>query len=258
MAEVKVIGMFDDRGALERAKDALTRAGLATDATMRVEPDATSEVEGGPPRHIGVWQRLKALFGGKGDEEAGIYAEAVRRGSLLLVVAVPEEQAAAVRKILRENGAAEIRRRVRRWMGAGWAAVDPAGLGFTEEEIVEERLRCIDERSAAPDDDAEGQGPRDIRLFDEVTGREIGRISEAELAVLQDALEEEGPDDSDYWINPDEIDDIACRPGATRHLVSVLRVAVGDNPDGIDIAFQREGEPKQSLRGSAGTARGGA
>ena len=106
-----------------------------------------------------------------------------------------------------------------------------------EEEPVKPRERESDRNQ-----------PRNIRLFDEATGREIGRISEAELKVLQDALEEEGPDDNDYWINPDEIEDIARRPGATPHLISVLRAAVGDNPDGIDIAFQRDAEPQRSLR----------
>jgi hypothetical protein len=90
--------------------------------------------------------------------------------------------------------------------------------------------------------------PRNIRLFDEVSGREIGRISESELKVLQDALEEEGPDDRDYWINPDEIDDLERLRGATPHLISLLRAAVGDNPDGIDIVFQREGEERRRFR----------
>jgi hypothetical protein len=67
-------------------------------------------------------------------------------------------------------------------------------------------------------------------------------------------LEEEDPDDNDYWINDDEIDDIACRPGATVHLVTLLRAAVHGNPDGIDIAFQRDGEARQSIRGNSAAA----
>jgi hypothetical protein len=89
-----------------------------------------------------------------------------------------------------------------------------------------------------------------MRLFDEGTGREIGQISEAEFAFLQDVLEEEGPDDADYWINPDTVDLLESR-GATPYLVSLLRAAVGDGPDGIDVAFQREGEPRRGRRGSS-------
>ncbi|MEA2735767.1 MAG: hypothetical protein QOE14_2218, partial [Humisphaera sp.] len=120
---------------------------------------------------------------------------------------------------------------------------------YAEEEIPLDRP-CIDTSDDAVDAAADGNGK--VRLFDEATFIEIGRITEGELKVLQDAFEEEDPDDNDYWINPDEIDDLACRPGATKHLIALLRRAVGDNPDGIDIAFQREGQPRQSLRHNAG------
>jgi hypothetical protein len=100
-----------------------------------------------------------------------------------------------------------------------------------------------------PINDAAYPGDRDhpILLFDESTRREIGRISEDELKVLQDGLEEEGPQDRDYWINPDAIDMLASRAGATEHLITVLRQAVGENEDGMEIAFQREGEDRQSF-----------
>jgi hypothetical protein len=159
-----------------------------------------------------------------------------------------------VKEIMRRNGAVELRRRVRRWLGEGWTGFDPAGLAFTEEEVVEERRRCVSEQEVAADDGRDDGHERRIRLFDEATGREIGRISEGELAVLQAAFEEEDPDDNDYWINPDEIDELACRPGATPHLIRLLKDAVGDNPDGIDIAYQREGEPVRGMRAAKESA----
>jgi hypothetical protein len=61
-------------------------------------------------------------------------------------------------------------------------------------------------------------------------------------------LETQGPDDNEYWINSDEIDDLACRPGATPHLIALLRAALDGRPEGIDIAYQPEGEPRQSFR----------
>lgn len=120
------------------------------------------------------------------------------------------------------------------------------------ERLAEVAVRIVYEEDAMQKrtdrNDSGAEQPRNVRLIDEATGREIGRISEAELKVLQDALEEEGPDDDDYWINPDEIDDIARRPGATPHLIELLRAAVGDNRDGMDIAFQRDAELVQSFR----------
>jgi len=93
----------------------------------------------------------------------------------------------------------------------------------------------------------QGDSDHPILLFDESTRREIGRISEDELKVLQDGLEDEGPQDTDYWINPQTIDMLAARAGATQHLITLLRQAVGDNEDGMEIAFQREGEERQSF-----------
>jgi hypothetical protein len=123
------------------------------------------------------------------------------------------------------------------------------GVAVTEEEIVEERRAIAEEKAQAGQyDDA---AHHDIRLFDEESGREIGRISESELQALRAALEEEDPEDDDYWINRDVIDDIASRPGATPHLVQVLREALRERPDGIEIAFQREGEDRQNFRDGA-------
>ena len=251
MAIVKVIGMFDDRASLERARAAIIAGGLALEEDIRIEPDPL-DVDATPSRPRRIWQRLKKLLTGYSDEDIGAYAEGVRRGSLLLVVTVPEADAERIKRVMRENGAIELRRRMLRWMHTGWQNFDPDGVAVTEEEIVEERRAISKEKAQAGqyDDAAE----HDIRLVDEESGREIGRISESELQALRAALEEEDPDDHDYWINRDVIDDIASRPGATPHLVQVLREALRERPDGIEIAFQREGEDRQNFRDGARAA----
>jgi hypothetical protein len=86
---------------------------------------------------------------------------------------------------------------------------------------------------------------RTISLFHEGTGRLVGKISEAELRVLQDGLEEESPEDDDYWINPESIETMSAHPDATPHLIALLRDAVGDDPDGADIRFVRDGVTEQ-------------
>jgi hypothetical protein len=250
MSHVKMIGLFDDPAGLDQARAELTSRGLAAEEDLRVEPDGDRTGER-QESHRRLWERLKEWLDGRPEaSDADVYAEGVRRGGLLLVVSVPEELAEQVRDVMRRNGAIELRRRLLRWRAEGWREFDPLGLPFTEEELVEEGRACVGEASAAVGQDLEpgGSPPRNIRLYDEATGWEIGRISEAELQVLRDALEEEGPDDNDYWINQEEIDDIACRPGATPHLVSLLRDALRNKPGGIDIAFQREEQPVERLR----------
>ena len=40
-----------------------------------------------------------------------------------------------------------------------------------------------------------------IHLFDDETGASVGTITEDQLQYLVDQLEEESPDDTDYYIN---------------------------------------------------------
>jgi hypothetical protein len=261
MAFVRVIGIFNDSDALERARSALIAAGLVAPAAVSVE---TTDSLGDPhlPRTFARWlHRLEELMPHESRASRVAHVDALRRGGQLLISTVAEEDAAKVHQIMRQHGAIPIERPVEpRTAGPRLGFELPPPL---PEQVVEkpepQPRHCIDERAAAQDEARQDSGkPCNVRLFDEASGREIGCISDAELNVLKNALEEEYPDDNDFWINPDEIEDLACRPGATPHLIGLLRRAVGDNPDGIDIAFQREGEPCTSLRGTAGSSNRGA
>jgi hypothetical protein len=76
-----------------------------------------------------------------------------------------------------------------------------------------------------------------IDLYNAATNQLIGNITEADLKVLVDALEEEGIDDQDYFIDTATIDVVADGK-ASEHLVGLLRKAVGTT-DGVDIRWQR-------------------
>ena len=76
-----------------------------------------------------------------------------------------------------------------------------------------------------------------IDLYNATTNQLLGSITEADLKVLVDALEEEGLYDQDYYIDRATIDVIADGK-ATEHLVRLLRKAVGAT-DGVDIRWQR-------------------
>lgn len=77
-----------------------------------------------------------------------------------------------------------------------------------------------------------------VKLSIAATGETVGDISDDDFRLLQSALEEEGPDDRDYWIDLDTIDLIAER-GAPAKLVELLRNAVTGSPDGVEIGFQQ-------------------
>jgi hypothetical protein len=76
-----------------------------------------------------------------------------------------------------------------------------------------------------------------IDLYNAATNQLLGSITESDLKVLVDALEEEGVNDQDYYIDRATIDVIADGK-ATEHLVGLLRKAVGVG-DGVDIRWQR-------------------
>ena len=76
-----------------------------------------------------------------------------------------------------------------------------------------------------------------IDLYNAATNQLLGSITEADLKVLVDALEEEGLYDQDYYIDRATIDVIADGK-ATEHLVGLLHKALAAG-DGVDIRWQR-------------------
>jgi hypothetical protein len=79
-----------------------------------------------------------------------------------------------------------------------------------------------------------------IDVFDNDSGAPLGTISEEQLAFLSRQLEEESPDDTDYYINRETIDLLAQR-GADAQLIDLLKRAIGDRPD-LEIRWERRGD----------------
>ena len=76
-----------------------------------------------------------------------------------------------------------------------------------------------------------------IDLYNAATNQLIGSITESDLQVLIDALEEESTQDQDYFVDAATIDVIADGK-ATEHLVGLLRGALGSS-EGVDIRWAR-------------------
>lgn len=74
-----------------------------------------------------------------------------------------------------------------------------------------------------------------MKLYDKANGAPIGEISQEQFEVLQRTLEEESPDDSDYYINRDTLD-ILQHAGADEVLLNLLRAALGERED-IEISW---------------------
>ncbi len=75
-----------------------------------------------------------------------------------------------------------------------------------------------------------------IDLYNKATEKKIGSITEADLKVLVDGLEEESGEDKDYYIDTATID-LLADGRATEHLVRLLREAVGSEP-GVELRWE--------------------
>jgi hypothetical protein len=76
-----------------------------------------------------------------------------------------------------------------------------------------------------------------IDLYDTATNALIGSITDQDLQVLIDALEEESSEDQDYYIDAATIELIGDGR-ATEHLLNLLKKALGSS-EGIEIRWQR-------------------
>jgi hypothetical protein len=76
-----------------------------------------------------------------------------------------------------------------------------------------------------------------IDLYNAATNQKLGSVTEAELQVLIDGLEEESTVDQDYYIDAATID-LLGDGRASDHLLGLLRNAVGSS-DGVEIRWER-------------------
>ena len=76
-----------------------------------------------------------------------------------------------------------------------------------------------------------------VKLYDNDSGAELGSLTEEQLQFLIDQLEEETPEDQDYYLNPMTIDLLAER-GGDEGLIERLRAAMGDQ-EGLEVRWER-------------------
>jgi processive 1,2-diacylglycerol beta-glucosyltransferase len=73
------------------------------------------------------------------------------------------------------------------------------------------------------------------KLYEKETRKLIGTISEDDFRFLADHLEEESPDDTDYYMNQATLE-MLVEAGASPGLVTLLRQALGEREE-IEIQW---------------------
>ena len=166
-----VIGAFDDRASAQRTVDRLVERGFAREAIdLQARPDAPEAAAPGtatagtrlrpppPPRRstatstcaatsdegffAGVRHFLASLFGTDEERQIGLYSEAIRRGSTLVVVdARDQDEADRAAAVMREQGGTiDLDERSTAWRAEGWGAEAHAATGGTAGAMAAQAL----------------------------------------------------------------------------------------------------------------------
>lgn len=77
-----------------------------------------------------------------------------------------------------------------------------------------------------------------IKLYNEKTNALIGEITEEQFKFLVGELEEESPEDRDYYLSEATVDMLETN-GADQRLIALLRKALDEHGD-IDIIWERD------------------
>lgn len=77
-----------------------------------------------------------------------------------------------------------------------------------------------------------------IKLYNEKTNALIGEITEEQFKFLVGELEEESPEDRDYYLSEATVDMLEAN-GADQRLIALLRKALDEHGD-IDIIWERD------------------
>ena len=77
-----------------------------------------------------------------------------------------------------------------------------------------------------------------MKLFNKQTGLPLGEITPTQLQFLQDQMEEDSPDDQDYYINESELLNFE-EAGADPALIQILRQGLDENGE-MDIRWAED------------------
>lgn len=146
-----VVAVFDHYGDAQSAMNALYQECSFTQAQVKLSPpEASTEARkqalrsGTSTSDTGGWgigDFFRSLFGtDQHSDDAGVYAEAVRRGAYMLSVdAQTEEQAHRAADIMQRFNAVDLNQRSSHWRSGGWTGYQSDAPLYTAEQIQKDR-----------------------------------------------------------------------------------------------------------------------
>lgn len=143
-----VVAIFDTYGEAQSAMNALFNEGYAS-ADVKLSPaEETAEARqqalrtqpAAQQESWGIGDFFRSLFGAdQHGDDAGLYSEAVRRGSYLLTVNVgKEDETDRATDIIGRFNPVDLDQRAGNWRGAGWTAYQSDAPVYTAEQTRNE------------------------------------------------------------------------------------------------------------------------
>lgn len=150
-----VVAVFDEYGDAQSAVNALYQEGGFTRADVKLSPaedtddarrqslrtQAKNDANAADTGGWSIGDFFKSLFGtDQHGDDAGVYAEAVRRGAYMVSVDAPTEaQADRAADILQRFHAVDLEQREQGWRSGGWSGYQADAPLYTAEEINKDR-----------------------------------------------------------------------------------------------------------------------
>lgn len=145
-----VVAIFDEYGQAQQAMNALFNEGF-THSNVKLSPPEEnpgareqflrSREISTAGSHWGIGDFFRSLFGAdQHGDDAGLYAEAVRRGSYMLSIdANDEDEADRAADIVQQYHAVDIDQRAAQWRSSGWSTYQSDAPLYTADQIRQER-----------------------------------------------------------------------------------------------------------------------
>jgi uncharacterized protein (TIGR02271 family) len=143
--ENTVVGVYDDKSQAQSAMNELLASGFSrNNVQMNPEhmPTAAGTTATSDTGH-GIGHFFRSLFGmDDADRSSDVYSEAVRRGSVVLVVAVDaDDQRDRAMDVMNRYDPVDIDERATHWRSQGWSSFDTSAPILSEDEIRQDRSR---------------------------------------------------------------------------------------------------------------------
>ena len=157
-----LVGIFDDHTAAQKAVRALSQAGIKQGdiSIARNEPAGKGYTTYGGENSkdyttgTSIGGKISNFFGSifgadTTDDERGVYAEAVRRGSTLVTVNTDDNLLEKAADVLNENGAVDVDRRTAQYRADGFKNYDAGAPLYSAEQSQAEFKQFADQNEIA-------------------------------------------------------------------------------------------------------------